>query len=193
MITEIDKETLNFISKKKLTFNQFCVCLLLYNKDFTAMQQYTHEIGYLTGGSYIKPNRDEVNEVEDLLARGFIIHEGRDKKNYYDLDNFTVTDKFTKGFIDKYEEACDEFWKLYPNNFFINGKESPTAKVMDYEEFKKVYINIIKSDFSLHSNIIGKIRIALSNSKYATMKISNYLASKQWENEVGTEQKIRIR
>lgn len=180
MITKIEKDTLDFLVKKKLTFNQFCICLMLYHKDYAGMMRYTDQIGYLTGGTVIKPDKKAVKEMDDLLERGFLVHENRDKNNYWDLDNFLLTEKFTKGFLDNLEEKAKEFFKAYPSNLLIQNNEVP-AKVVAVEEFLLDYIKLLKTDITLHE----KIMLDIKGLRYAKMKISNYISSRQWENNAG--------
>ena len=108
MLTRIDKETLDFMSKKKLSFNQFCICLLIHNRDVAGIIQYTDRIGFLGSGTKVNPDKTEVKEITDLINRGFLRHAGTDKQNYYSLDNFDVTEKFTGGLIINAQKAVDE-------------------------------------------------------------------------------------
>lgn len=182
MITKIDKETLDFLGKKKLTFNQFAMCLMLYYKDTAAVIQYTTEVGYLTGGTIINSKGHEINELDDLVERGIVKWTSKDKENPQALDNYSVTSKFTVGFMDRYQEAADEFWKQYPDTFFIQGEEKRIAKSMDYDEFEEEYIKIITVDFKRHELMMKDVEVQLTKSKYASVGILKYIKSRPYDN-----------
>ena len=152
------------------------------------MEQYTHQVGYLTGGTFIDPNKKEVNEVEDLLHRGFIKHAGIDKKNYESIDNFIVTDKFIKDFLDIYKKAAKEIWDIYPTKLLIQGREVDSGRVMPYDEFEEHIKKILSTDFALHAVIMNHIRqTKAANGGYASVGITKYILSKQWEASVNTK------
>lgn len=176
MITEIDKDTLDFLAKRKLTFNQFCMCLMIHNKDYVGIIKYTAEIGFLTGGTVMRPNKTTVNELDDLISRGILKHDFVDKDDYYSLDNFTVTEKFTKGFLSALEDMAEELWRIYPP-LFISGEEKP-SKAWDYEEFKDKYLLTIKNDRTVHAKVIAQVK----KLRYAKMNLKNFVGSRDWEN-----------
>jgi len=183
MITAIDKETLTFLGKKKLTFNQFAMCLLLYHKDVAGVIQYTAEVGYLTGGTILNTQGKEINELDDLIERGIVQYVFRDKSDAQSLDNYSVTEKFTKGFMDRYKDAAEEFWKQYPDTFFIQGEEKRIARAVDYDEYAEKYIKIITYDFNRHLIMMNNIKVQLQKSRYALMGIIKYITSRPYENQ----------
>lgn len=193
MITRIDSQTLDFLAKKKLTFNQFCMCLLVFHQDVAGILKYTNEIGYITGGTVLRADRKEVNELEDLINRGYIKHTFLDKSDYYSLDNFSVTEKFAKGFLDRFEEYAKELWALYPKEGMINNNTF-TAKSVDYDEYKDKYTSILKEDIEIHKINIDRLRAYLKTHKYAEMGIMKYIGSRHWENltDIANERKIRL-
>lgn len=191
MITQIDKQTLDFLAKKKLTFNQFCMCLMIYHQDVVGIIKYTNEIGFITGGTVMKPDKREVNELEDLIQRGYIRHSFVDKKDYFSLDNFSVTEKFTKGFLDRFDEYAEELWKLYPKEGMISNKTFP-AKSVDYDEYKDKYIGILKGDITIHELNMERLRTYIKTHQYAEMGIIKYIGSRHWENLTDNARKIRL-
>jgi hypothetical protein len=182
MITEIDKETIDFLGSKKLTFNQFCICLLLHEGNVAKIIQYTNEVGYLTGGTVLKPDRTVVNELDDLVARGFVKFAWINKGNKWDLDNYSVTEKFSKGFLDQYKIYAKELWEAYPKQMWIAGEAKDVAKVYDIEEFEKKYVRILKEDINVHQKVMDALRMLKAKSSYAPVKLENFLASRYWEN-----------
>lgn len=191
MITKIDEHTLDFLSKRKLTFNQFCICLLLYHQDVAAILKYTDTVGYLSGGTIKGKDGKQMNEMEDLIARGFIEHDNIEKDNWWSLDNFKVTEKFTKGFLDRFDAYASEIWHKYPKFLFINNEKIP-AKAVDFDEFKEKYIKILEKDLSVHEEALRCIELS-KKGEYASMKLMNYIGSRHWENlKDAKQQKVRL-
>jgi len=191
MITSIDNETLNFLCKHELTFNQFCMCLLIHERNGAKIIKYISEVGFLTGGTIVKTNNREVNELNDLVERGYIKYTWKVKHDKHHLDNYSVTEKFTKGFLDKFKEAVKELWDTYPTYMLINGQEMPYGK-SDYEAFEEQYTKMLKVDISLHTTIMQDVLDNKKYSKYAPVKLSNYLSSRLWEGKSNAKPKIRI-
>ena len=78
MLFEVDRETIDFLCKKEITFNQFCLCLLIYKKDVASIIQLTEELGYL--GDCLLPIGTDSNgkykyktEIQDLIDKGFVL------------------------------------------------------------------------------------------------------------------------
>lgn len=192
MITNIDKQTQDFLAKKKLTFNQFCMCLMIHHNDIVGIIKYTQEVGFLTGGTVVKPSGTEVKEFEDLIARGYIMYLGNeDRANRNELDYYKVTEKFTKGFLDNFEENARELWTTYPKEG-KQGESTFVAKSVDYDEFKDKYIEIQKQDAAIHGLNMTRLKGYLKGNKYAQMGIMKYIGSRHWENLTDDSRKIRI-
>lgn len=195
MITTIDKETVIFLAKHKLTFNQYCILLLLHQRDVASIIQYTCEIGFLSGGTVIRPDRKKVNELQDLIDRNFLIHDLIDKEDIHSIENYVLTDKFLR-IMDvnaKYKQAAAEFWGKYPNIININGRESATGKSVEYDDFVDKYTEILKKDFNLHKHIMEVLTKQTKANPYAQMGIMKYLGSKQWEGESNVQQQSQLR
>ncbi len=192
MITQIDKQTQDFLVKKKLTFNQFCMCLMIHNNDVSGIIRYTEEIGFLTGGTVVKPNGAEIKEFDDLIARGYIVYLGNsDRQNQNALDYYKVSEKFTKGFLDNFGDNARELWTTYPKEG-KQGESTFTAKSVDYDEFADKYIEIQKQDASIHEINMTRLRTYLKGNKYAQMGIMKYIGSRHWENLTDDARKIRL-
>lgn len=193
MIYELDKETINFICKKKISFNQFAICLLINARDTAGIIQIQEELGFIGDRLIKKGDRTYINELDDLIDRGFILNHEIDKKDFYALDNFVVTPEFTTGFLGDIDEMCKELWSEYPSTINIRGAEYPT-KACDYDEFCKVYIKAIKSSIKTHNEIIAKLKkFKSSHNNYAEMKIMNFVGSRHWENLQNESSKPKIR
>jgi hypothetical protein len=186
MLYEIDKETIDFLCKHKITFNQFAICLLIYKKDTATIIRINEEIGVI-GNYLIHKGVNSVGkklfktELDDLIDRGFITHVFVDKRDEYSLDNYIVNDKFKEGFLDEEGDMFEELWQAYPKMMYINGIEYP-SKTGDYEELKEKYIRLIKNSKRRHKEVLSKLEIHKSLNRYAFMGIEKYIGSRQWEN-----------
>lgn len=178
MITSIDKETMAFLCKKQLTFNQFCMCLLIVQDDVAQIIQYSNEVGYLTGGTVMKPDQTIINELKDLIERGFLKFTFTDKSDRYSLDNYAVTEKFTKGFLDMFPVYVKELWDKYPDKIAFSEGDKNIAKAVNYEEYEEIYTKVLKKDISVHKQVmqaVGRL------GKYAPMKIDKFIQSRHYE------------
>ncbi len=194
MIFEIDRETVKFISSKKLTFNQFAICLLIYQRDLASLIQYTTEVGHIGDclipiGKLPNGKTEYAKEIDDLVDRGFLKNTAKNQS--YDLDNFIVTTKFTKGFVDEYEFIAKEAFEAYPKHIFVNG-DTFEAKTLDYDEFAKKYIQAINGSVDEHKKEVMPHILSLRKAVYAKMKIMNYVGSRNWKGDKVNEPKSRV-
>lgn len=180
MIYELDKEMINFLCKKKISFNQFAICLLVYRKDTVSIIKIEEEFGKI--GDCLIPlgNEKYISEIDDLIKRDFLEHDKHNKSLQYAIDNLVVTEKFLRDFIDPKQDLAQEFWDIYPKNLMINGMAVP-ATACDYDEFAVKYLKAIKSSPRLHREIIAKLKNVLESNPYAQMNILNFVGSRHWE------------
>lgn len=180
MIYELDKDVIDFLCKKKISFTQFAICLLAYRKDTANIIKISEEIGKI--GDCLIPlgNEKYISEIDDLIKRDYLTHDKHNKSLQYHIDNLIVTEKFLRGFIDPTQDLAQEFWDAYPKNLMINGATVP-ATACDYDEFAAKYLKAIKNSPKLHKEIIAKLKSVLETYPYAQMNIMNYVGSRQWE------------
>lgn len=197
MIYELDKETIDFICKHKITLNQFAICLLIHKKDTATIIRIGEEIG-VVGNCMIPTGVVEgktkyKKEIVDLLDRGFIITNFLDKNEPYALDNFILTDKFMEGFLTHETDMFTELWDEYPKFLHIQGLDYP-AKSTDFDDLQVKYIKAIKSSKKKHIEILSKLRSYKETNTYALMGIEKFVGSRHWDNmDAGSSPKIRTR
>jgi len=180
MIRDLDKETIDFLCKHKLTFTQFAICLLIHKQDVATIIKITQEVGFV-GTTRIKRGDTWVLEIQDLIDRKFIVNNFKDKDEEFALDNFELTNKFKDGFIFDEDEMAMEVFKLYPKHLYINGATAP-AKAADIEEFTQKYIKAINGNLKTHKKVLEHIAmIKRTNNNYALMGIMKYVGSRDWE------------
>lgn len=185
MLHELDEETIDFICKQQITFNQFAICLLIHKKNVATLLRINHEVSII-GDSRIPAGKDKdgkriyKKEIVDLIERAFIINNFLDPEDKYALDNFIVTDKFTSAFPVE-TIMFEEFWSAYPKSIQVGGVEYP-AKATDYDDLSSKYMKAIKGSKKKHREIIAKLEIHKETNPYAVMNIVNFVGSRHWEN-----------
>ena len=192
MLYELDKELVDFLCRKKLTFTQFSICLLVHRKDVATIIRMEEEVGKLGDNLIALGDGKYKTEIDDLLDRGYLITEKVNKKFDYHIDNLIVTQKFLHGFIDDKLDMAQEFWDTYPKNLMINGAAVPST-VCDYDEFTAKYLKAIKNSPRLHKEIIGKLQAAKEDYPYAIMSIMNFVGSRHWEQMNEQSAKVKSR
>ena len=188
MLVEIDKETVDFICKHKLTFNQLAICLFILKKDVTSIIKIKNEVCYI--GDCLIPTEDKEykQELDDLIHRKFLIRKIHDKHEPYAFDNFTLNTNFAKEFRTP-QELGEEFFSHYPKLGIINGTEY-SAKACDFDDMVDKYYKSIKGSIRKHERIIELLKE--NGDRYATMNIMKYIGGRVWEtDELSTKVKTR--
>ena len=196
MIHKIDEETIDFLAEKKLSFNQFAICLFIFHKDDKNIIKLIDQTGVTMGETWIKKEGgDWIKEIDDLIKRGFLVRFGGDDKWKYHIGNFYVTPEFTDGFLIGEDDAADELWAEYPafGLWGVGGTEPMSSKICDFDDFNDKYTKAIKGDLKLHRSIIDKVKAYNLSHEYADMKIMNFVGSRQWENMTGKDESKRTR
>jgi hypothetical protein len=183
MITKIDKETVQFICKHKLTFQQFCLCLLIYHKDVSSIIQINEEISVI-GDCMIPVTiggvKNYKHETNDLVDRGYLVN--NNPRGEYSLDYFALTPKFTKDFLVDLTEAPKEAWEAYPKRLLIDNKEL-TSKTCTYDEFASEYLRGINFNIKEHKKAMLHLELMKKKSKYASCGIKKWAGGRLWNEE----------
>lgn len=189
MIFDIDKETIDFLCKNKLTFTQYCICLLIHKKDATTIIKLQHEVGYIGDSLIAQEDGKYKTEFLDLVDRGFIKRirtapKGEPKL----LDDFALTAKFEEDWIAPIERAPQEFFDVYPNHVLVNGIDYP-AKSCDFDEMSEKYLKAINHSIRKHREILPKIKAL---GQYAPVGIMKAIGGRLWDTlEVTAKAKSR--
>ena len=185
-------DLIDFLSKNKLTFSQFCICLLLYEGNTAKIMKYNAEVLLLGEARIPKEDGSLIREFDDLILKGFITHIGIDISEYYSLDNFMIADKFTKGLIaDEY--MAEELWNEYPKFGLLGNQQEFNAKVLDYDDFVQKYLKAIKRSAKKHKEVMEKLKAYKKKEKYAEINLSNFIGSRHWENLTDNESEVKLR
>jgi len=189
MLLKIDSETVDFVCKHKITFNQLAICLFVLRKDVTSIIKIKHNVGYI--GDCLIPLTGEtathIQEMDDLVNRKFLIRKLYDKNEPYAFDTFDLNPGFKKEFRTP-EEIGEEFFNSYPKTIIVNGVEL-SARTCDFQEMIAAYFHAIKGGIRLHENIVNLLK---EKGGYATVGIMKYIGGRVWEtDEVNTKVKSR--
>lgn len=169
MITSI-REFVDLLCKLKISPNQFLICMLIHERDMAATIKYYEEN---------QVNRFSHKDIDELLERGLLLRITKDEK-HYNLDQFIVTDLFSREFLIDNDDAGEEFWNAYPSWIHMNNKKV-SAKSCDKDDLIEKYAKKIKGSVKRHRDIMAVLeKYAEENNGQATMGIDKFVGSEQW-------------
>lgn len=166
-----------FLSKHKLTANQFLLCHLLYAGDQESISIY------VTSEYKNKHNRDvslafKRSEIEDLIERDFIKKIGDDDTG----DAFQVTGTFSRSYYIDTEEAGEQFWDEFPNLITVDGMYQST-KTCDKDKLIESYMRKIKHSRKKHDfvmRMLNHYRDLIGTGEMAGMGIEKFVGGENW-------------
>lgn len=169
------EQYLKFIVEHKLTQQQFLLLYLLRLKEVDKKQAIELIKLYKTAFPLEGSNQFITKTLlADLIKKGFLIQIVPDRA---DIDNYQIGSKFDDIFIDEYE-AGNQFWNKYPAIITSDGRNYP-MKMMDKNEFRKLYWKAIGGDKDEHEEILKDLDYAILKNMIRG-KIENFLKSEQW-------------
>ena len=168
MFTKVDRY-IEFLYKNKLTQSQFLFLYCLYHKKYELLRKYKE--------MFPTPDNTIIGKeiFNDLIRKGFIIQ----LKKGTTVNDFKITDKFIKNFINK-NEAVKELFDLYPAFYESGGIKYPLTLV-DEEVLATTYYEKIGGDLQEHFEILKDISYGIDNGLIKG-KIEIFIKSKQWIN-----------
>lgn len=178
MIFSIDKETIDFLCKNKLTFTQYFICLLIHKQDTTTIIRLQKEVDIIGDCLIAQGNGKYKSEFTDLVDRGFIVRIRTAPKGEPNLlDDFALTNKFREDWVDFLTLAPQEFFDAYPQHVLVNGVNFP-AKGCDFDEMSQKYLKAINNSVRKHKEVITKLK---SLGEYAPINIMKFIGGRMWE------------
>lgn len=193
MLNKIDKETIDFICKYKLTFTQLGICILIHQQDGAAIIKVNQEVGSIGDCLIEQANGKYKTELNDLINRGYItqINTSPQLSNPYGFDNFRLVDFISRELMTPLEEAFQELIDNYPEKILVKGMEYP-ARACDFEELEKSYLKAIKNSVNKHKQVIARLIAYRERNDYAEVGITKFVGGRLWESlEVATKPKVR--
>jgi hypothetical protein len=151
-------EYVNFLTKNKLTCNQFLLLYLLSTEQMVRDSQGS--LKYSSSGSIYKWQNEgsgwTINEVEDLESKGYLIPIN---KSNYSIDQLIITPKFSELFFINSDIAFEEVLDAYPDTITVQGSAFFT-KTGDLDKLSSDYKKIIKNSQKKHEEVIELIKFA---------------------------------
>lgn len=182
MLHKIDKETIDFICKHKLTFTQLGICILIHEQNGSVIMRVNKEVGMIGDCLIEQDNGKYKTEINDLIDRGFIkqISTSPELSEPFAFDNFKLSDFVTRELMTSLEEAAQELIDNYPSSVLVGGIEYP-ARSCDFEELEKNYLKAIKSSVNKHRQVIARLIAYRERNTYAQVGITKFVGGRLWE------------
>lgn len=182
MIIKIDRETIDFLCKHKLTFTQLGICLLIYHQDTAAVIKLQDNVRTIGSALLEQPNGKYKSELRDLIDRGFIeqISNSPNLSNPLAFDNFRLNKDFSKEFLVPSGTIVEELIDAYPKKLYVNGVEFP-ATSCDFDKLEAAYIKAIKGSLKKHGEILKKLTAYKERNSYAQVGIEKFVGGRLWE------------
>ncbi len=151
-------EYVSFLTKNKLTCNQFLLLYLLCTEQMVRDSQ--SKLKYSSTGSIYKWQNEgsgwTTSEVQDLEAKGYVIPIS---KSNYSIDQLIITPKFSELFFINADIAFEEVLDAYPDTITIQGTGFFT-KAGDLDKLSSDYKKIVKNSQKKHEEVIELIKFA---------------------------------
>lgn len=160
---------IDFITKNKLTQEQFLFLYLIKRKKGTAMRQYMETFPHADGsmiGQFLK---------KDLIIRGFVKKIG----NGENFNDYETTEQYNLIFVKDPFEAAMQIWKLYPGFVKIEGRDIPLTN-MDKYQFTNKYCEMISHDLVEHLQVVEDVKFGAENG-LIRVTIEKFIHSAGWE------------
>ena len=185
----------NFLTRNKISANQFLLCFLLYsdekvkigskevypsqrlieeqniNAPIANLFKYIHSVGI---------TEDEIN---DLVEKGLIENKNRvvNQRQQMYPEHFKVTGKFIDEIFTS-DSDFEEFWETYPTyikNFTNPNGPKINLRACDKDETEDLYKKRIKTK-SAHKRLMSITKKAKEKGML-NMNIMKYLGSEAWK------------
>ena len=161
-----------FLSKKKLTPNQFAFCWMIHHRDMKNLKVYTKAVGGFKN-----------SDIRYLIEEGYLLNARYTDVAKLRAGELSVTPLFTDEIlITNVYETYLELVAVYPKFFMINGKKQLTTAVNE-DQMAMIYSKKIKGDKIQHKIILAKTKIVtkmMENNELNPMKIDKYIMGRCW-------------
>lgn len=141
-----------FIIKHKLTQQQFLLLYLLYTERVDLIKKYKASFPTDDGtmlGKYF---------TDDLIKRKFL-----NKSISGNVMSITLTDKFTKLF-ENVDSMCEQILSAYPAFTMSSGGTKMPLTLVDIDELKMIYLNVVGIDPVEYKEILSDIEYGKKHS-----------------------------
>lgn len=167
-----------FLSRKKITANQFYLCHLLYQRDLDNARKYLLT-SYKTDKGVEKTLAWKPSEVGDLIDRGYLIKTGKGDE----LGDYEVTERFYGDYYISEEEAGEQLWEVYPKLLSIDGVFQST-RTCDKDEVLETYYKRIKGSRKKHDYVLlmtARFKDLVTSREMSGMGIEKWIKGENWD------------
>lgn len=171
-------EYVDFLTKHKLSTNQFLLLYLLYTEKFVKVDD---KLKYKRIGNIYKWSSEgkgwTKEEIEDLINKDYVFGikstNPKDGALTYFVDQLILTQKFSDLMFINTNFAFEEILEIYPDTFIVN-QSTVFSKSGDLEKVALNYSKLIKNSIVKHEEI-KNIIIYAKERGLCNYKLENFL------------------
>lgn len=172
-------EYVDFLTKHKLSTNQFLLLYLLYTEKFVKVDD---KLKYKRIGNIYKWSSEgkgwTKEEIEDLINKDYVFGiksvNPKDGTLTYFVDQLILTQKFSDLMFINTNFAFEEILEIYPDTFVVQ-QSTVFTKAGDLEKVALNYSKLIKNSIVKHEEI-KKIIIYAKERGLCNYKLENFLS-----------------
>jgi len=152
-----------FLTKNRLSTNQFLLLYLLYTEQ---MFKINKKLKFKSIGNIYKWSNEGTgwseNEIDDLISKDYVFGIKSRQVNgviNYSIDQLILTQKFSDLMFINGNFALDEILEIYPDTISVNGTIYFT-KNGDLDKIAVDYCKLIKNSIHKHEEMKGILQYA---------------------------------
>ena len=169
----------DFLTKNKLSTNQFLLLYLLYTEKFVKVDD---KLKYKRIGNIYKWSSEgkgwTKEEIQDLIDKDYVFGikalNPKDNTLTYFVDQLILTQKFSDLMFINTTFAFEEILEIYPDTFVVN-QSTVFTKAGDLDKVALNYSKLIKNSIAKHEEIKQIITYAKERG-LCNYKIENFLS-----------------
>ncbi len=170
-----------FLTKNKLSTNQFLLLYLLYTEK---MSKVNNQLRFKKIGNIYKWSAEGTGwsekEIEDLIKKDFVFavkgkhidDQGNESYKYF-IDQLLLTQKFSDLMFINANFAFEEILEIYPDTINVQGTTYFT-KSGDLDKLALDYCKLIKNSLHKHEEVKGIVAFARERG-YCNTHIAKFL------------------
>lgn len=169
----------DFLTKNKISTNQFLLLYLLYTEKFVKVDD---KLKYKRIGNIYKWSTEgkgwTKEEIQDLIDKDYVFGiksvNPKDNTLTYFVDQLILTQKFSDLMFINTTFAFEEILEIYPDTFVVN-QSTVFSKSGDLDKVQANYSKLIKNSIAKHEEIKQIITYAKERG-LCNYKLENFLS-----------------
>ena len=169
----------DFLTKNKISTNQFLLLYLLYTEKFVKVDD---KLKYKRIGNIYKWASEgkgwTKEEIEDLIDKDYVFGikslNPKDNTLTYFVDQLILTQKFSDLMFINTTFAFEEILEIYPDTFVVN-QSTVFTKAGDLDKVQANYSKLIKNSIAKHEEVKNIILYAKERG-LCNYKLENFLS-----------------